>query len=205
MMGPAPLKSQMEREADLRVTTFGNATHIYRGPSVSQDVLICSLLMHQIKFCNGYLLQHNKPFQNEVLKTTAVYLEQASVRKQLAGLSKAALLCSTGLVTLATLAMHLRPAASQLASQLCSEGWQAVLWNNRGNQPTHPSSSSRHPGWPGLSFMATGQDSKREKAEVCRVFRGLDLGLAHPLFCSLLLATVTEQARFKGWRLGSDS
>ena len=54
--GPVPLTSQMEKEADLHGITFANGTHIYQGPPVNKDISPCSLLMHQIRFCNGYLL-----------------------------------------------------------------------------------------------------------------------------------------------------
>lgn len=75
--------------------------------------------MHQIRFCNGYLLWHNKPFQNSVWKTTAVGLGQDSVGEQLAGVRKVVLLGWTGLVILV---MYLRSASSQLGSSVLRIG-----------------------------------------------------------------------------------
>lgn len=34
-MGPVPLMSQMEQEADLHGTTIANGSHIYQGPPVN--------------------------------------------------------------------------------------------------------------------------------------------------------------------------
>ena len=34
-MGPVPLTSQMEQEADLHGTTFANGSHIYQGPPMN--------------------------------------------------------------------------------------------------------------------------------------------------------------------------
>lgn len=46
-MGPVPLTSQMEHEADLHGTTFANGTHIYQGPPINScDISLCSFLMH---------------------------------------------------------------------------------------------------------------------------------------------------------------
>ena len=194
-MGPVPLTSQMEHEADLHGTTFANGTHIYQGPPIhSCDISLCSFLMHYINFCHGYLLWHSKPFQNSVWKTTAVCLGQDSVGEQLAGLRKVVLLGWAGLVILV---MYLRSPSSQLGSSVLRTG-RLSIGTTRATRPhvLHPAGIQAS-----LGFLSWQLGRIPTESRVCRVSGGLSLGLAHPLFCSFLLARVPEQAQIQ--RMGT--
>lgn len=189
-MGPVPLMSQMEQEADLHGTTIANGSHIYQGPPVNQDISLCSFLMHQVKSCNGCLLWHNKPFQNSVWKTTAVCLGQDSVGKQLAGLRKVVLLGWTGLVILV---MYLWSASSQLGSSVLRTGKLSV-GTTRATRPhvlLHPAGIQAS-----LGFLSWQLGRIPTESRVCRVSGGLSRGLSSAVFC---WPESQSKPRFSGW------